>query len=148
MKIILLKDVNGLGKAGDIVEANDGYARNFLLKKGLAKEGTAQNINTAVQQKKAMLHKIEEDKKAANALKKEIENKTFTIKVKGGDNDGKMFGSVTNEMIANVLKENGYNFDKKQLETSGQIKTFGNSDIVIKLYANISAKIVLKVERE
>ena len=95
-----------------------------------------------------MLHKIEEDKKAANALKKEIENKTFTIKVKGGDNDGKMFGSVTNEMIANVLKENGYNFDKKQLETGGQIKTFGNSDIVIKLYANISAKIVLKVERE
>lgn len=148
MKIILLKDVNGLGKAGDIVEANDGYARNFLLKKGLAKEGTAQNINAAVQQRKAMLHKIEEDKKAANALKKEIENKTFTIKVKGGDNDGKMFGSVTNEMIANVLKENGYNFDKKQIETGGQIKTFGNSDIVIKLYANISAKIVLKVERE
>ena len=94
------------------------------------------------------MQKIQKNKKTANALKKEIENKAFSIKVKGGDNDGKMFGSVTNEMIANVLKENGYNFDKKQIETGGQIKTFGNSDVVIKLYANISAKIILKVERE
>lgn len=148
MKVILIKDVQGLGKAGDIVDANDGYARNFLLKKGFAKEGTPQNIHTATQQKNAKLHRIEEEKKAANEIKSKIEGKTFSIKVKGGDNDGKMFGSVTNEMIAKVLADSGFAIDKKQIETKGQIKSFGTSEITIKLYANIFTKVHLNVERE
>lgn len=148
MKIILLKDVQGLGKAGDIVNANDGYARNFLFKKDLAKEGTPQNIHTATQQRNAMLHRIEEEKKAANEIKNKIEGKSFSIKVRGGENDGKMFGSVTNDMIAKVLSDNGFEIDKKQVETKGQIKSFGKVDVVIKLYANISVAISLNVERE
>ena len=95
MKVILLKDVKGTGKKGEIVEVNDGYARNFLIKKGMAQEGTAQNIYVVEQRKKAYEAKVKAERAEAQAVAAKLKDTVVTVSAKGGDNGGKMFGSVT-----------------------------------------------------
>lgn len=147
MKVILLKDVKGAGKQGDLIEVNDGYARNFLIKKGLAQEGTPQNINTFEQRKRAQAAKIAQEKATAKALADELKGKTVTVAAKGGDNNGKMFGSVTAEMISNALAEEGYQIDKRKIEIKESIREFGPAKVNLKLYAEVSQELNILVVR-
>jgi large subunit ribosomal protein L9 len=148
MKVILIKDVKGSGKAGDIVEVNDGYARNFLIKKGFALEGTAANLNTANQKKKAEAARIAEETAAAKELKAALTGRLFPVKAKCGAENGKMFGSVTAQEIAESLKSQGFDIDKKKIVLKENIREFGRYVLTVKLYPEISAEIEIEVVRE
>ena len=147
MKVILLKDVKGTGKQGELIEVNDGYARNFLIKKGLAQEGTPQNINTFEQRKRAQAAKIAQERAAAQALAAELKGKVITVAAKGGDNGGKMFGSVTAEMISNALAAAGYQVDKRKIDIKESIREFGSATVTLKLYAEVSTTLDINVVR-
>ncbi|MBE7089100.1 MAG: 50S ribosomal protein L9 [Clostridiales bacterium] len=147
MKVILLQDVKGQGKKGEIVEVNEGYARNFLIKKGLAEAATATKLNEIKQKKAAQdFHKAEETK-ANKALAAEIKGKTFTVKIKAGQG-GKVFGSVTGATVSEALSAAGYNIDKKKIVLSQPIKTVGVHEVDIKLMEGVSTKIIITVEGE
>ena len=147
MKVILLQDVKGQGKKGEIIEVNDGYARNCLLKKGLALEGTAQNLYVAEQRKKAHEAKIAQEKAEAKVLAEQLKKLNLVVKAKGGDNNGKMFGSVTNDNIAQALQEQGYNVDKKKIELKENIRDFGDFEVTVRVYPEITATLKFKVVR-
>lgn len=138
MKVILLQDIKGSGKKNDIINVSDGYARNFLFPKNLAREATAGSVNEITRQKAAQ-DKIEAENRA-NAMEKAnlLRNKTITILTKTGDG-GKLFGAITVAEIAEELKKQ-YNIviDKKKIELKSSIKQVGEYSITIKLYPNIS----------
>ena len=146
MVVILLKDVKGTGKAGDVVKVSDGYARNMLIPKGLAKEATQGNVRNLEKQKALAEEKRAEEKAAAQKRADELEKIVLTVPSKGGEN-GKLFGSVTSMDIAKALQEQeGINIDKKKIEMpEGPIKQAGTSQVVVKLYQDVSAKIRVKV---
>lgn len=145
MKVILLADVKGTGKKGEIKEVSDGYARNMLIKKGLAKEATAVEVNSLkIKQEAEEFHRREEQKRL-NAIASEIKGKTIVCRVKAGEK-GKVFGSVTSQEIASALNEQGYDIDKKMVILSESIKNVGNYDVEIRLAAGITSKIKLSVE--
>ena len=147
MKVILLQDVKGQGKKGEIKDVNEGYARNFLVKKGLAEIATASKLNDISQKKSAAdFHKAEEIK-ATKLLAEEIKGKTFTVKIKAGQN-GKVFGSVTGGNISDALNAAGYKVDKKKIIVPQPIKTLGTYDIDLKLMEGITSKIIVIVEAE
>ncbi len=147
MKVILLQDVKGQGKKGEVVDVNEGYARNFLVKKGLAEIATATKLNDISQKKSAAdFHKAEEVK-ATKLLAEEIKGKSFTVKIKAGQN-GKVFGSVTGANISDALSAAGYEIDKKKIVLPQPIKTLGNYDIDLKLMEGISSKIVVTIVAE
>ena len=146
-KVILLKDVKGTGKKGEIVEVNDGYARNFLIKKGLAQEGTQQNIYVAEQRKKAYEAKIAAERAEAREVANKLKNVTVKVSAKGGENNGKMFGSVTSEMISNALKDLGFDIDKKKIDIKDSIRDFGEFEVVLKLYSEVSQTLKINVVR-
>ncbi len=140
MRVILLKDVKGSGKKDDIIEVSDGYARNFLFKKGLATEATATQVNAVVNKKKAEeFHKAEEIK-AMRAVAAELKGKEINCSVKCGEN-GKVFGSVTSKEISDRLKELGYDVDKKKIVLKEQIKNTGAYEVEIKFLPDVSAKV-------
>ncbi|MGN1104214.1 MAG: 50S ribosomal protein L9 [Candidatus Coproplasma sp.] len=147
MKVILLQDVKGQGKKGELKEVNDGYARNFLIKKGLAVEATATRINELNQKQQATAYHKEEELKAMRALAKEIDGKTFTLKIKVGQS-GKVFGSVTAADISGCLKEAGYDIDKKKIVIDGPIKLVGTYTVALKLAEGVAAKINVEVKGE
>lgn len=147
MKVILNQDVKGTGKKGEIVEVNDGYARNFLLKKGLATEGTAQNLYVAEQREKSRLAKIEAEKAEAKIVAAKLSAMTLVVKARAGSEGGRMFGSVTNENIAEALAEEGVAVDKKKIEVKESIRDFGDFEVVVRVYPEISAKLKIKVVR-
>ncbi|MCX4366891.1 MAG: 50S ribosomal protein L9 [Clostridia bacterium] len=144
MKIILLADVKSLGKKGDIVEVNDGYGKNFLIKKGLAELGTPSKINDNLQRKKADEARKEKERQDMLAMSKELNGKTVNVKIRSGEN-GKIFGSVTNKDVSDALLSAGYDIDKKKIMIKDAIKNLGVYEIEIKLYANISCKINIDV---
>ena len=147
MKVILLQDVKGQGKKGEVVDVNEGYARNFLVKKGLAEIATASKLNDLTQKKSAAdFHKAEEIK-ATKLLAREINGKTFTVKIKAGQN-GKVFGSVTGGNVADALSAAGYDIDKKKIVLPQPIKTLGTYDIDLKLAEGVASKIIIAVEAE
>jgi large subunit ribosomal protein L9 len=148
MKVILKQDVKGLGKKNSMVEASDGYARNFLFPKGLAIEASSANINIMNTKKEA--EKVKKDKEVASAkeMAKKIKEITLVIKTKSGEN-GKLFGSITNKDIADRLKsEYGIDIDKKKVSLQDSIKTLGNYDVEIKLYPEVSAGMTVKIVQE
>jgi len=147
MKVILLNDVKGTGKKGEVVEVNDGYARNFLIKKGLAQEGTAQNLYVLEQRRKALEAKIAAERKEAQELAGKLKNVTVSVQAKCGENGGKMFGSVTADMISGALAKLGYDVDKKKIEIKESIREFGEFEVLLKLYPEVSQKLKIKVER-
>lgn len=147
MKVILLKDVKGTGKQGELVEVNDGYARNFLIKKGLAQEGTPQNVNTFEQRKRAQAARIAQEKAAAQELAASLKGKVITVAAKGGENNGRMFGSVTAEMISNALAAAGYQVDKKKIEIKESIREFGPAKVTLRLYAEVATTLDIEVVR-
>ncbi len=141
MKVILLKDVKGLGKAGDLVNSKDGYARNFLFPKNLAIEANEENLKKWEERKKEEAKKIEQEIEAANELKTRLENTTVTLKVKTGS-QGRLFGSITSLDVANALKEQyGIDIDKRKIELKENIKSLGEFEAEVKLYQDIVAKL-------
>ena len=146
MKVVLLKDIKGKGKKGDIINISDGYALNYLIPQGLAKPGTSTNLNEANQAKQAKEYHDEQNKLQAIALRKEIEKITLTVKVKCGAN-GKVFGSVTNKEISDELTKQKINVDKKKIEMD-TIKTTGEFDVKLKLYPGVNAKLKVNVISE
>ncbi len=147
MKIILLQDVKGQGRKGEVVDVNEGYARNFLIKKGLAEVATATKLNDINQKKSAAdFHKAEEIK-ATRRLANDINGKLFRIAIKAGQG-GKVFGSVTAADIAEAVQRDGFAVDKKKVVLSQPIKTVGVFDVDLKFMEGISAKIKVSVESE
>ena len=148
MIVILTKDVKGTGKAGEVVKVNDGYARNMLIPKGLAKEATQGNIRSLEKQKAIADQKGQEQKEKAQEQAKSLEKIVLKIKGKGGDS-GKLFGSITSMDIAEALKEQeGIDIDKKKIEMDGPIKQAGDSTVTLKLFQDVSAKLKVNVTIE
>ncbi len=145
MKVVLLKDVKGSGKAGEIIEAKDGYAKNFLIKNGLAKEANAQALNDNKLKIEAQAFHRKEELKANKELKEKINGIKVELTAKCGEN-GKFFGSITNKEIADKLSDMGYDIDKKKVILEQNIKSVGDYSVVIKISPEESAKITVSVK--
>lgn len=144
MKVILIKDVKGSGKAGDIIEAKDGFARNFLIKNGLAKEADAQALSENKMQKQAQDFHRNEQLKANKELREKLDGIKVTVAVKSGEG-GRFFGSVTNKEIADKLYDLGFNIDKKKIILQSNIKTAGTYPVTIKISPEETAKIEVDI---
>lgn len=145
MIVILMKDVKGTGKAGDVVKVSDGYARNLLLPKGMAKEATEGNIRSLEKQKAIAEEKREEQKAAAKQLAEQLADITVEIKSKGGET-GKLFGSITSKDIADALeKQEKIKIDKKKIDMPNPIKQTGLSKVTVKLFSEISTELKVNV---
>ena len=143
MKVILVKDVKGSGKKGDIIEVKDGFGA-FLIKNGSAKSADSQALNENKQQKEAQAFHRQETLKANRELKEKVDGITVTIQGKGGES-GKFFGSITNKEIADKLSQMGYDIDKKKIQLSSNIKAVGEYTVAIKISPEETAKITVKV---
>ena len=146
MKVILLKDVKGLGKAGDIKEVKDGYARNFLLPRKVAVLATPEAVKEFEAKKAAEEARIKAEIEEINKIKEALESKKLVIKHRLGAN-GQLIGAVTNKEIAEKLKESGFNIEKKQIEHTS-IKAPGEYDVDVKFPHSIHAKLQVIVEGE
>jgi large subunit ribosomal protein L9 len=144
MKVILKQNVPTLGKTGDLVKVNDGYARNLLIPKGLAIEANEKNIKTFEHEKKNIMQRAEKEQKAAQDQAAKLSEVTLTIARKIGDQD-KIFGSVTSKDIELALQEKGFDIDKKMIVHDEQIKSLGEFKVKIKLHSGIEAEIKLNV---
>ena len=154
MKIILLQDEKKLGKKGDIIEASEGYARNYILPKKIGVEASSKNLNDL------KLHKANEKIKAedlmyaallasandaAKALATELETKQVVVKIKAGEG-GRTFGSVSSKEIATACKEqHGIEIDKKKIQLPESLKNFGSYEVTVKLHPQVAAKLTVKV---
>ena len=144
MKVILNADVKGQGKKGQLVTVSDGYARNFLFPKNLAVPANAQSMNELKNRDQAAKYHLDMEKKAAEEAAAKINEKTVQIKARAGQN-GKLFGSITSSAVADAIKMQLHVvIDKKKL-VMDDIKTVGETEVEVKVYANISAKIKVMV---
>jgi large subunit ribosomal protein L9 len=148
MKVILKQDVKGLGKKENLVDVSDGYARNFLFPKGLAVEATATNINVMKTRNDAEKSKKERELAHARELAAKIKEITVEIRTKAGEN-GKLFGSITSKDIADKLKADfGLDIDKKKIVMNDAIKSLGTTEVDVKLYPEVSAKLTIKITND
>ncbi len=148
MKVILQADVKGKGKKGDIKEVSDGYARNFLFPRGLAVEANAANMNTIKGQKEAQAFHKAQEKDEALAMKEKIDAVSVTLTAKAGEN-GKLFGSITNKDVAEALKmQQHLVVDKKKFHMPDGIKTVGTTEVEVRIYPEISAKLKVVVNAQ
>lgn len=148
MKVILKQDVKTLGKKDQVVDVNDGYARNFLIPKGLVAEATAATMNEAKAKLNAEKHRKDSEFSVAQALAARIAKITITVKSKAGAN-GKLFGSITSKDIAEHLKaQHKIAIDKKMLNLPEAIKSLGETEVEIKLYAGVVTKLKVRVEND
>lgn len=146
MKVILLQDIKGTGKKDQVVEASDGYARNYLIPRKLAKEATAEALNSIEKSKSADKHREAVKRAEAEEKARELKGKVIQLTVRGGDN-GKLYGAITNDQIAAALKEqHGYEVDKRKLELDEAIKTAGQSFVTLKLMAGVSTRMIVNVK--
>lgn len=145
MKVILLEDVKTLGKKGQILEINDGYARNFIIPKKLGLEATPQNLNTLKLQKANEEKIAKENLEKARAFAAELEKLTVVVKIKGGEG-GKVFGSVSSKEIAEEAKKQfGIELDKKKIVIDEPIKAFGTYELNVKLHPEVVGKLKVRV---
>jgi large subunit ribosomal protein L9 len=147
MKLLLKEDVDGLGICGDEVEVKDGYGRNFLIPKGKALLATPNNLKAFNHQKLMVQSKVKKMIATVQAVADEIAKVTCTVKKKVGDT-GKMFGSVTAQEIADLLKGQGVDIDRRKIQMAEPIKKAGEYKIPVKLHAAVTAEIKLVVEAE
>ena len=144
MKIIFLQEVPGSGKAGEIKEVKDGFARNALLPKGLAIEATKENL-AMLQEKKAAIQLKKDNEKAAQEKQAEkINGKTFKITAKAGES-GKLFGAVMSKDVSAALSKEGIDIDKKKLTINGEVKSYGTYEVEAKLHQSVVAKFFINV---
>ena len=148
MKLILLEDVKGVGKKGDIVNKNDGYAINFLIPKKLAVEATNANLNDLELKKKSEAKRKKEELEEAQRLGAELNDKVVKVKVKAGEN-GKVFGSVTNKEIASaLLEQTGIDIDKKKISIDDPIKMVGRRIVKVKLHPQVTIEVTVEIAGE
>ena len=146
MKVILLQDVKGKGKKGQMLEVSDGYARNFMLPRKLAMEATPDAINTMRMNDKATQERIAREKAAALEVSKQLREMTLVVTAKGGGN-GRLFGAVTNQEIAAALKaKSGIKLDKRKIVLADNIKNVGTYTVTCKLGYEINAPLTVKIE--
>ena len=146
MKVILLQDVKGKGKKGQMLEVSDGYARNFMLPRKIAIEATPDAINTMRMNDKATQERIAREKAEAMAVSKQLREMTVTVTTKGGG-AGRLFGSVTNQEIADALeKQSGIKLDKRKIAIAEPIKSVGTYTVTCKLGYEITAPLTVKIE--
>ena len=144
MKVILKQDVKGTGKKGDILDVSDGFAKNFLLKKGLAEQASSVAVNSLKIQKEAEARRRAEEIAAIRELAKKMDKAQVQVAIKCGEN-GKAFGSVTSKEIAARLAELGYDVDKKKILLKDPIKTVGDYAVEVRLMEGVTAKIFVSV---
>ena len=148
MKVILLQDVKGKGKKGQMIEVSDGYARNFMLPRKMAIEATADAVNTMRMNDKATAERIAREKAEALDTSKKLRELTVVVKAKGGG-AGRLFGSITNQEIADALKTSaGIALDKRKIVIADPIKTVGTYTVTCKLGYEITAPLTVKIEEE
>ncbi|MCH5162422.1 MAG: 50S ribosomal protein L9 [Clostridiales bacterium] len=147
MKVILLKDVKAQGKAGEVIDVSDGYARNYLLPNGLAKQATATALNSMKMSKEAEDRRRKKEHDEAVELCKKLAGVTVVVKIKTGAN-GKLFGALNTAAISDALKAQGYELDKKKIVLAEPIKQLGKYTVQIKPFAEVSGKVNILVEAE
>lgn len=148
MEVILLQDVKALGKKGDLVKVNDGYARNFILPKKLGIEANAKNLNDLKLQKAAEVKKQKELLEEAKEFAKNIESKTLQLSIKSGEG-GRTFGSISSKEIATALKSQfSIDVDKKKIQLSDPIKNIGMHTVQIKVHPQVNAELKIKVSEQ
>lgn len=146
MKIILLQDVKSLGKKGQIIEANDGYARNYILPKKIGVEANGKNLNDLKLQKANDVKVAQENLEAAQAFAKEMGTKEVVVTMKAGEG-GRVFGSVSSKEIAQAAKEQcGMELDKKKIQLPEAIKNFGYFDVAVKLHPQVVGTLKVHVK--
>ena len=145
MKVILLQDVKGKGKKGQLIEVSDGYARNFMLPRKLATEATPDAVNTMRMNDKANQERIAREKAEAMETAKKLREMTVTVTAKGGG-AGRLFGSVTNQEIADALAKTGIQLDKRKITIAEPIKNVGTYTVTCKLGYEISAPLTVKIQ--
>ena len=145
MKVILLQDVKGKGKKGQMIEVSDGYARNFMLPKKMAIEATPDAINTMKMNDKATQERIAREKAEAMEVSKKLRAMTLVVKAKGGG-AGRLFGAVTNAEIASALEKQGVKLDKRKIVLGENIKNVGTYTVTCKLGYEINAPLTVKIE--
>ncbi len=148
MKVIFLQDVKGSGKKGEVKNVADGYARNMLLKNGLAVEANAKNMSELAGKQAAAAHKIDVEKQNAQAIADKLHGKTVHAYAKAG-NGGRLFGAVTAAQVASCIEQQYHcKIDKKKISLKSDIKSFGTYEAEIRLYAGITAKVTVEVAEE
>lgn len=147
MKVILLEDVKGLGKRNDLVNAKDGYAKNFLLKRNLAVEATPQNVNVMKSRAQSIKNRRLTENAEAQEVKERIDGKTIVIKTTAGEN-GKLYGSITNKDIADEInKQLNVEIDKKKIVIPDHhIKTLSTNKLAVKIHSGVTAQVTVVVE--
>ncbi|ACL71077.1 50S ribosomal protein L9 [Halothermothrix orenii] len=144
MKVILKKDVKKLGKKGDVVSVSDGYARNYLIPRGLAEEATRGNITQLKEKEKIKEKKHQQKIEEARDMASKLEKEKFVIKVKSGEN-GRLFGSVTTKDIAETVKKAGYKIDKRKIDLDDNIKALGTYRVPVKIFEDVVATLKIQV---
>ncbi|QAY67517.1 50S ribosomal protein L9 [Paenibacillus protaetiae] len=147
MKVIFLQDVKGQGKKGEVKDLSEGYVRNFLFPKGLAKEASDGNMKTLEQQTAAEKKRKQKEKEDAEALGKRLEELTVVIKTKAGEG-GKLFGAITSKQIAEGLAALGIKIDKRKIELEEPIRTLGVTQVAVKLHPEVKAKLNVQAKEE
>ena len=146
MKVVLLADVRGQGKKGDVLNVSEGYARNFLLPKKLAVEADNKILNEIKGKEESRAHQIEVERAKASEAKQKLENMTVSVEASGSEE--RLYGAVTAKDIADaVLAQYGIEIDKRKINLAEQIKTYGTYTADVKLYTEISAKLTIEVKR-
>lgn len=147
MKIILRQDFDALGQSGDVVTVKDGYARNFLIPRGVAVLATKTNVRILEEENKTRSYRLEKDKRSAQELSKELEKISITAAVAVGEED-KVFGSVTSQDIAQLLAEKGFDIDKRKIVLDEPIKALGVYTVPIKLHSEVETNVRVWVVKE
>ncbi|WP_353683981.1 50S ribosomal protein L9 [Thermodesulfovibrio sp. 3907-1M] len=147
MKVILKEDVHGLGKAGQIINVKDGYARNYLLPRGLVLIADEKNLKALEYQKKKIEEEAKKKRQDAESVAERLSALELTIKAKAGE-DQKLFGSITAKDVAEALQNHGFSIDKRQINILEPIKRLGEHEVEVKLHSNVSAKLKINVVGE
>ncbi len=147
MKIILKKDIDTLGTSGQIITVKNGYARNYLIPQGLALEATPGNLRAFEFENKAAQKRLQRGKKEAEGLAEKLEKLSLTVAVQVGEEE-KLFGSVTSQNIADLLKDNGFELDRRKIILEDPIKALGVYDVPVKLHPEVTANVKVWVVRE
>ncbi|REK53490.1 MAG: 50S ribosomal protein L9 [Thermobacillus sp.] len=147
MKVIFLQDVKGQGKKGEVKDVSEGYARNFLIPRGLAKEASQGNLKTLEVQKQSEARRKQQEKEEAESLGKKLDAMTVVIRAKAGEG-GRLFGAITSKQVSEALAKEGIEVDKRKIELDEPIRTLGVTKVPIKLHPQVRATLSVQVTEE